>query len=156
MARLDSEPFKVIEAAITRHYNVVTVPTMGTGGTDMAFLRAKGVQCYGMGPARDIEDGPKGFGAHSDQERILESELHRFVRFHWDIVTEMYGQGEAPEVHSPRLVLSALHIAASRCNLVTQSGNVNDPDILRGRGDTPQREPIKYDPTRGGTLGLGG
>ena len=31
------------------------------------------MQCYGIGPAIDIEDGPKGFGAHSDQERILES-----------------------------------------------------------------------------------
>ena len=28
----------------------------------------------------------KGFGAHSDQERILEAELHRFVRFQIDVV----------------------------------------------------------------------
>ena len=62
---------------------------MSTGATDMAYLRAKGIQAYGMGPATDIEDGPKGFGAHSDQERILESELHRFVRFKWDIVHEL-------------------------------------------------------------------
>jgi hypothetical protein len=39
-----------------------------------------------MGPAYDFEDIPKGFGAHSDQERILESELHRFVRFSWNVV----------------------------------------------------------------------
>jgi hypothetical protein len=45
------------------------------------------MQCYGIGPAADVEDGPKGYGAHSDLERILESELHRFVRFNWDIVT---------------------------------------------------------------------
>ena len=62
---------------------------MSTGATDMAFLREKGMQCYGVGPATDIEDGPKGFGAHSDQERILEAELHRFVRFHWDIVVDL-------------------------------------------------------------------
>jgi hypothetical protein len=37
----------------------------------------------------DVEDGPKGFGAHSDQERILEAELHRFVRFMWDAVTRV-------------------------------------------------------------------
>jgi hypothetical protein len=55
----------------------------------MAYLRAKGIQSYGIGPALDFEDGPKGFGAHSDQERILESELHRFVRFHWEIVAEL-------------------------------------------------------------------
>ena len=35
------------------------------------------------------EDGPLGFGAHSDQERILESELFRFVRFNWDVVMEL-------------------------------------------------------------------
>ncbi|MGH2436721.1 MAG: M20/M25/M40 family metallo-hydrolase, partial [bacterium] len=90
-ARLDAELFKIIEAATKTHYNTVTLPTMSTGATDMAYLRAKGMQCYGIGPATDIEDGPKGFGAHSDQERILESELHRFVRFKWDVVTEIAG-----------------------------------------------------------------
>ena len=64
---------------------------MGTGATDMSQVRSKGVQCYGIGPAIDVEDGPKGFGAHSDQERILESELHRFVRFQRDLVTELAG-----------------------------------------------------------------
>jgi acetylornithine deacetylase/succinyl-diaminopimelate desuccinylase-like protein len=87
--RLDTEAFGVIEAAVTRHYQTVTLPTMSTGATDMAYLRAKGVQCYGIGPAIDFEDGPKGFGAHSDQERILEAELHRFVRFHYDIVEKL-------------------------------------------------------------------
>ena len=72
-ARLDSEPFKAIEAANTRIYNVPTLPTMSTFATDMAQLRARGMQCYGIGPAVDLEDGPKGFGMHSDQERLLES-----------------------------------------------------------------------------------
>ena len=88
-SRIDSEAYKVAEAAITKHYQTITLPTMSTGASDMAFLREKGMQCYGIGPAADIEDGPKGFGAHSDQERILEAELHRFVRYHWDIVYEM-------------------------------------------------------------------
>ena len=88
-ARLDSEAFKALEAAATRVYNAVTLPTMSTGATDMAQLRAKGVQCFGIGPATDLEDGPKGFGAHSDQERILEAELHRFVRFNWEVVTDL-------------------------------------------------------------------
>jgi len=88
-ARLDSEAFKAIEAAMTRVYDTVTIPAMGTGATDMAQLRGKGVQCFGIGPATDTEDGPKGFGAHSDQERLLESELHRFVRFNWEVVTSL-------------------------------------------------------------------
>jgi len=87
--RLDSEPFKALEAAGTRIYNAPTLPTMSTGATDMAQLRAKGMQCFGIGPATDMEDGPKGFGAHSDQERLFESELHRFVRFNWDVVTNL-------------------------------------------------------------------
>ena len=88
-ARLDTDAFRMIEAAVGRQYGTTTLPIMGTGATDMAFLRAKGVECYGIGPAIDAEDAPKGFGSHSDQERILESELHRFVRFTWDVVTEL-------------------------------------------------------------------
>jgi len=89
--RLDNDVFKALEAAATRVYNVITLPTMSTGATDMAQLRARGVQCYGIGSATDFEDPPKGFGAHSDQERILESELHRFVRFNWDVITALAG-----------------------------------------------------------------
>ena len=88
-ARLDSEPFKAIEAAARRLYNVPTLPTMSTFATDMAQLRAKGMQCYGIGPAVDLEDGPKGFGMHSDQERLLEAELYRFVRFNYEIVADL-------------------------------------------------------------------
>jgi acetylornithine deacetylase/succinyl-diaminopimelate desuccinylase-like protein len=89
--RLDSEAFTTLEAAIKTHYNTVTLPAMSPGATDMAYLRAKGMQCYGIGPAIDWEDGPKGFGSHSDQERILESELHRFVRFNFDVVKKLAG-----------------------------------------------------------------
>ena len=89
VAKLEAEAFKVLEANVTKHYKTITLPTMSTGATDMAFLRSKGMQCYGIGPALDSEDGPKGFGAHSDQERILESELYRFVRFNWDSVLDL-------------------------------------------------------------------
>jgi acetylornithine deacetylase/succinyl-diaminopimelate desuccinylase-like protein len=88
-SRIDAEAFQVLEAAVKQHYNAVTLPTMSTGATDMAYLRSKGVECYGVGPLTDSEDGPKGFGAHSDQERLLESELHRFVRFNWEVVTSL-------------------------------------------------------------------
>ena len=86
---LDTDAFRVIQKAITSHYRTITLPTMSTGGSDKAQMRARDVQCYGIGPAADREDGPKGFGAHSDQERILESELLRFVRFTWDAVTAL-------------------------------------------------------------------
>ena len=90
-AYAQSPAFKALEANITKHYKAITLPTMSTGATDMAFLRRKGMQCYGIGPATDSEDGPKGFGAHSDQERILETELHRFVRFQIDVVMALAG-----------------------------------------------------------------
>jgi acetylornithine deacetylase/succinyl-diaminopimelate desuccinylase-like protein len=87
VARLDSEVFKTLEATVTSVYGVVTLPSMSTGATDMAQMRARGAQCFGIGSAIDVEDQSKGFGMHSDQERLLESELHRFVRFNWEAVT---------------------------------------------------------------------
>ncbi|MBY0435723.1 MAG: M20/M25/M40 family metallo-hydrolase [Cyclobacteriaceae bacterium] len=85
-SRLDTDAFKIAEGAIKKIYNTVTLPTMPTGATDMAFLREKGIECYGIGPMTDVEDGPKGFGAHSDQERILEESLHKFVQFNWEVI----------------------------------------------------------------------
>ncbi|MCC7033137.1 MAG: M20/M25/M40 family metallo-hydrolase [Acidobacteria bacterium] len=88
---LTTEAFTVIEQQVKKHYGVDVLPTMSTGASDMAQIRSKGIQCYGIGPAIDSEDGPRGFGAHSDQERILEAELHRFVRYQYDIVMALAG-----------------------------------------------------------------
>jgi acetylornithine deacetylase/succinyl-diaminopimelate desuccinylase-like protein len=84
---LQHEAYRAVEAAWKQIYpGITTIPSMSTGATDMAYLRAKGVACYGVGPMIDEEDGPLGFGAHSDQERILEKSLHEFVRFKWTVV----------------------------------------------------------------------
>ena len=88
-SRIDSEAWRVIEAANQKIYRTPTLPQMSTGATDMAYLRAKGVQCYGIGPMVDEEDGAKGFGAHSDQERLLEDALYKFVQFNWEVVTAL-------------------------------------------------------------------
>ena len=88
-SRLDTEAFQIIERANKQIYGVVTLPAMLPGGTDMAQVRARGVHCYGVGPMTDGEDGPMGFGKHSDQERILEEAFHRFVRVHWEIVKDL-------------------------------------------------------------------
>jgi acetylornithine deacetylase/succinyl-diaminopimelate desuccinylase-like protein len=90
-SRLRTEAFEVLEAANKRHYGAVTIPTMSTGATDMAYLRGKGIDCFGIGSMIDSEDGPKGFGAHSDQERILEEALYAFVRFNYDVVLTLAG-----------------------------------------------------------------
>jgi acetylornithine deacetylase/succinyl-diaminopimelate desuccinylase-like protein len=87
--RTDAELFRTVETAVMAVYNVPTLPSMSTYATDMWPLRAKGTQCVGIGSAVDIEDQTKGFGMHSDQERLLESELQRFVRLNWEIVSEL-------------------------------------------------------------------
>lgn len=86
---LGTEAFAVIEAAHRRVYGVATLPTMMSGATDAAQVRARGVQCYGIGPMIDREDAAKGFGAHGDQERILEAAFLQFVRVHAEIVREL-------------------------------------------------------------------
>ena len=84
-----AEAFHVIESANQKVYQSITLPQMGTGATDMSALRAKGMQCYGIGPILDEEDAPRGFGAHSDQERILEDGLYKFVQFNWEVATAL-------------------------------------------------------------------
>ncbi len=90
-SRLDSDAYRAVEASYRQVYGVSTIPVMQTGATDMAFLRAKGVQCYGVGAMVDEEDGAKGFGAHSDQERILEESVYKHTQFFWDAVTSIAG-----------------------------------------------------------------
>jgi len=88
-SRLDNEMFRTLEAVSHQMYAGTTVlPSMSTGATDMAFLRAKGVQCYGIGPAM-TEDDRTNFGAHSDVERLQESSLYPFVEFVFRVVSDV-------------------------------------------------------------------
>jgi len=88
-SRIDSEVYHAIEAADRKVYQIPTIPTMSTGASDMAFLRAKGMQCYGVGPAVDEDEAAKGFAAHSDQERMREESLYKFMEFQWDVLTSV-------------------------------------------------------------------
>jgi acetylornithine deacetylase/succinyl-diaminopimelate desuccinylase-like protein len=88
-SRLDTEMFHAIESVSKHLYpGSTTLPTLLTGATDMAQLRAKGIQSYGIGPAVEEYD-QVNYGAHSDVERLPEAALHRFVRFTWEVVTEV-------------------------------------------------------------------
>ena len=89
---ITNDAYRAVEAAYKKIYGVQTLPVMSTGATDMAFLRAKGVQCYGVGAMVDEEDAAKGFGAHSDQERILEDAIYKHTQFFWDAVTSIAGK----------------------------------------------------------------
>jgi acetylornithine deacetylase/succinyl-diaminopimelate desuccinylase-like protein len=88
-SRLDTEMYRVLEQVSQRMYpGSVVLPGMSTGASDMAQLRAKGIQSYGIGPAVTEEDRLQ-YGAHSDVERLLESSLYRFVEFTWNAVTQI-------------------------------------------------------------------
>jgi len=88
-SRLDNEMYRALEQAGKRSYPGSTVlPGMLTGYTDMALLRAKGVQSYGIGPALTSDDRTN-FGPHSDVERMFESSLYKFVEFTWYAVTDV-------------------------------------------------------------------
>jgi acetylornithine deacetylase/succinyl-diaminopimelate desuccinylase-like protein len=89
---ISNDAYKAVEGAYRKIYGVQTLPVMSTGATDMAFLRAKGLQCYGVGAMVDEEDAAKGFGAHSDQERILEEAIYKHTQFFWDAVTSIAGR----------------------------------------------------------------
>jgi acetylornithine deacetylase/succinyl-diaminopimelate desuccinylase-like protein len=90
-SRLDTEMYRALERAAQRVYPRATLlPAMLTGATDMAQLRAKGIQSYGIGPAATQNDSDD-FGAHSDVERLAESSLYPFVEFTWLAVTDVAG-----------------------------------------------------------------
>jgi acetylornithine deacetylase/succinyl-diaminopimelate desuccinylase-like protein len=88
-SRLDTEMYRVLEQVTKRMYAGVTVlPTMSTGASDKAQLRAKGQQSYGIGPAGTREDFTS-FGAHSDVERLAEGSIYPFVEFVWNAVVQI-------------------------------------------------------------------
>jgi acetylornithine deacetylase/succinyl-diaminopimelate desuccinylase-like protein len=66
----------------------ITLPAMLTGATDMAQLRAKGVQAYGFGPI--VEAGDPG-EAHANDERLARSSLFRLVEYLWYTILEAAG-----------------------------------------------------------------
>jgi len=87
---IDNEMFQVLEDVALRMYPDATVlPIMQTGATDLAQVRAKGVQAYGIGPARSIDEINSGFGAHGDNERIEEEAFISLVQYMWNVVIEI-------------------------------------------------------------------
>lgn len=87
---IDNEMFETLERVAVEMYPSATVlPIMSTGATDMSQVRAKGMQCYGVGPARSVEEINSGFGAHGDNERISEKEFIDLVRYMWNVVIEI-------------------------------------------------------------------
>ena len=88
-SRIDTEMFRALEQTQRKMFpEAITLPGMLTGATDMSELRAKGVAAYGFGPIADEKESEL-HGAHSDQERMLESSIHKMVQFLWYTVLEV-------------------------------------------------------------------
>jgi acetylornithine deacetylase/succinyl-diaminopimelate desuccinylase-like protein len=88
-SRIDTDMFRALESVTKQMFpGAIVLPSMLTGATDMAQLRAKGVQAYGIGPI--VEEAEKEVGAaHTDDERLAESSLYKLVEFHLKAVLEV-------------------------------------------------------------------
>ena len=82
-----SEMFQALERAQAAVFpGVVTLPTMTTGATDSAQLRAKGVQAYGVGaPTTDADS----LRVHGNDERLFVEGLGKFMDFLYLAVTDV-------------------------------------------------------------------
>ncbi len=88
-SRIDTEMYRVMErVARTIYPGAAVLPSMSTGASDQAQLRAKGIQSYGIGPA-STEPDAINYPAHGDVERLAESSLDPFVQYVWNVVTEI-------------------------------------------------------------------
>jgi acetylornithine deacetylase/succinyl-diaminopimelate desuccinylase-like protein len=84
-SRLHTEMFDALERAQKEVApNSITLPTMTTGATDSSFLRAKGVQAYGIGVPKTDEENRT---VHGNDERIEIKELGVFVQYEFAAVT---------------------------------------------------------------------
>jgi acetylornithine deacetylase/succinyl-diaminopimelate desuccinylase-like protein len=87
---IDNEMFQALERVAVEMYARSTVlPIMSTGATDSAQLRAKGVQSYGIGPARTVDEINSAYGAHGDNERVAEEAFVSMVEYLWRVILEM-------------------------------------------------------------------
>jgi acetylornithine deacetylase/succinyl-diaminopimelate desuccinylase-like protein len=90
-SRTDNEMFRALEEVTRRMFAAPALPSMLTGATDTAQLRARGMQAYGTGPIGPAGQGPLG-GAHSDDENISIRGLEKLVEFTWNVVLEVAAQ----------------------------------------------------------------
>jgi len=85
---LDTEMFAALERAQRVVFpGAVVLPTMTTGATDSAYLRAKGVHAYGLGTVFIEQDG--GNRAHGNDERVQLAGIKPFLEFVYRSVVDV-------------------------------------------------------------------
>src|SRR5262249_22121093 len=107
-SRMDTEMFRFLEKVARRIYDIPTLPNLLTGATDLAQLRAKGVQCYGTGPAILPEEVPLG-GAHTDDENITVRSLMSLIEYMGAAVIQVPANSRSPPPQTPISGRSATH-----------------------------------------------
>jgi acetylornithine deacetylase/succinyl-diaminopimelate desuccinylase-like protein len=87
VSRLHTEMFDALEQAQKAVApQAITLPVMTTGATDSSFLRAKGVQAYGIGVPKTEEESRT---VHGNDERIEIKQLGLFVRYEFAAVASV-------------------------------------------------------------------
>jgi acetylornithine deacetylase/succinyl-diaminopimelate desuccinylase-like protein len=94
---IQTEMFRALEGAQQKLFpGAATLPVLLTGATDMAPLRARGVQAYGLGAPASLEETTR---VHGNDERISVEGVRVFVEFVYHAVTAV---AAANGVTSPR------------------------------------------------------
>jgi acetylornithine deacetylase/succinyl-diaminopimelate desuccinylase-like protein len=86
---LQTDAFRALERAQQKVYpRSTTLPVMTTGATDSAFLRAKGVQAYGISMANVEADRRR---VHGNDERAPVDSIAHYVEFVYSAVVDIAG-----------------------------------------------------------------
>jgi acetylornithine deacetylase/succinyl-diaminopimelate desuccinylase-like protein len=84
---IHNEMFEALERAQAKVFpGAVTLPMMGTGATDSAQLRAKGVQAYGIGPPTSDADALR---VHGNDERVRLDGVGKFAEYLYSAVVDV-------------------------------------------------------------------
>jgi acetylornithine deacetylase/succinyl-diaminopimelate desuccinylase-like protein len=82
---IQTEMFRALESAQRKLFpDAASLPVLLTGATDMAPLRARGVQAYGLGAPASIEETSR---VHGHDERTSVEGMRQFVEFVYEAVT---------------------------------------------------------------------
>lgn len=86
-APIDGPVFRTFEKVLGElHPHAVVLPSMGTGATDSAQLRAAGIPSYGFGPGRPAGETS---GAHGNDEAIYLAAYQDYIQILWQVVNEL-------------------------------------------------------------------
>jgi acetylornithine deacetylase/succinyl-diaminopimelate desuccinylase-like protein len=87
---LDSEMFQALERAQKKLFpSAITLPSLTTGATDSAQLRARGVKAYGLGNVAKKNEASR---IHGNDERTSIAGLGMFFDFTWTAVIDVAGE----------------------------------------------------------------